>query len=168
VWQPVYVNTSSRDGIARRTTNDRILAILYQYRQNRFSSLWHCDTSESCYSVRNNGYNSWQLQHSYRFYRACYLLSSCIRLFVSLSVRPSVRHKPVLYRNDYTNRAGFGHDGLRCDTVSGYQYCSENSTLMLIHNVTMTWFCSISSMPVYFCRHLVGKTLRNVCHCDDA
>jgi len=23
-------------------------------------------------------------------------------------------------------------------------------------------------MPVDFCRHLVGKTLRNVCHCDSA
>ena len=35
---------------------------------------------------------------------AQYLLSSCVRL----SVRPSVCHKPVLYRNDWTNRAGFG------------------------------------------------------------
>jgi len=25
------------------------------------------------------------------------------------SVRPSVRHKPVLYRNGWTSRAGFGH-----------------------------------------------------------
>ena len=31
-----------------------------------------------------------------------------------------------------------------------------------IHRVTMTRFCSIS-MPVDFCRHLVGK---NVCYCD--
>ena len=29
---------------------------------------------------------------------------------VCLSVRPPVRHKPVLYRNDWTNRAGFGMD----------------------------------------------------------
>jgi len=26
----------------------------------------------------------------------------------SISVRLSVRHKPVLYRNEWTNRAGFG------------------------------------------------------------
>jgi len=31
---------------------------------------------------------------------ARYLLSSCVRL--------SVRHTPVLYLNDWTNRAGFG------------------------------------------------------------
>ena len=36
-----------------------------------------------------------------------------------------------------------------------------------IHRVTVTQFCSIS-MPVDFCRRLVGKTLRNVCHCDRA
>ena len=35
---------------------------------------------------------------------ARYMLSSC----VSPSVRPSVRHKPVLCRNDWTDRAGFG------------------------------------------------------------
>jgi len=34
---------------------------------------------------------------------ARYLLSSC--------VRRSVRHKPVLYRNDWTNRAGIWHTG---------------------------------------------------------
>ena len=33
------------------------------------------------------------------------------------------------------------------------------------HRVTATQLCS-TSMPVDFCRHLVGKTLRNVCHCD--
>jgi len=33
------------------------------------------------------------------------------------------------------------------------------------HRVTATQFRSIS-MPADFCRHLVGKTLRNVCHCD--
>ena len=35
---------------------------------------------------------------------ALYMLSS---VFVCPSVCPSVRHKPVLYRNDWTNRAGF-------------------------------------------------------------
>jgi len=34
---------------------------------------------------------------------ARYMLSSC--------VRPSVRHKPVLYLNDWTNRAGLWHGG---------------------------------------------------------
>ena len=34
---------------------------------------------------------------------AQYLLSSCVRLSVCLPVR----HKPVLYKNDWTNRAGF-------------------------------------------------------------
>ena len=38
-------------------------------------------------------------------------LSSCVRPFVRLSVRPSVRHKPVFYRNDWTNRAGISHGG---------------------------------------------------------
>jgi len=36
-----------------------------------------------------------------------------------------------------------------------------------IHEVTVTLFCFIS-MPVDFCRHLVGKTVRNDCHCDGA
>ena len=36
-----------------------------------------------------------------------------------------------------------------------------------IHRVTVTQFCSIS-MLVDFCRHFVGKTLRNVYHCDSA
>ena len=40
-----------------------------------------------------------------RYILARYLLSSC----VCLSVRPSVRHKPVLYRNDSMNRTGFWH-----------------------------------------------------------
>jgi len=41
-------------------------------------------------------------------------------VFVCLSVRPSVRHKPVLYLNDWTNRAhglwhrGFFHLSLHC------------------------------------------------------
>jgi len=32
-----------------------------------------------------------------------------ISLSVCPSVQPSVRHKPVLYRNDWMNRAGFWH-----------------------------------------------------------
>ena len=39
--------------------------------------------------------------------------------------------------------------------------------LTVIDKVTVTSFCSVS-MPVDFCRHLVGKTPRNVCHCDSA
>jgi len=35
---------------------------------------------------------------------ARYILSLCVRL----SVCQSVRHKPILYRNDWKNRAGFG------------------------------------------------------------
>ena len=46
---------------------------------------------------------------------ATYLLSSCVRSSVRPSVRPSVRlsdyYEPVLYRNDWTNRAGLGHGG---------------------------------------------------------
>jgi len=44
------------------------------------------------------------------FYRATLHWSGicCRRVSVRLSVRPSVRHKPVLNRNDWTNRAGFG------------------------------------------------------------
>jgi len=34
-----------------------------------------------------------------------------VSLSVWLSVRSSVRHKPVLYRNDWTNRAGFWYGG---------------------------------------------------------
>ena len=36
-----------------------------------------------------------------------------------------------------------------------------------IHRVTVTSLCSIS-MPVNFSRHVVGRTVRNVCHCDSA
>jgi len=36
-----------------------------------------------------------------------------------------------------------------------------------MHRVTVTSVCS-TSMPADFCRHLVGITLRNVCHCDSA
>ena len=32
-------------------------------------------------------------------------------LFVVVSVRPSVCHKPVLYRDDWKNRDGFWHGG---------------------------------------------------------
>ena len=43
------------------------------------------------------------------------VLSSCVlpfvRPFVCLSVCLSDYHEPVLYRNDWTNRAGFGHGG---------------------------------------------------------
>jgi len=35
------------------------------------------------------------------------------------------------------------------------------------HTVTVTQFCPVS-MPVDFCRHLVGKTPRNVSHCGSA
>jgi len=36
------------------------------------------------------------------------------------------------------------------------------------YRVTVTYvFCSMS-VPVGFCRHLVGKTVINVCHCDSA
>ena len=38
---------------------------------------------------------------------ARYILSLCVRL----SVCQSVRHKPILYRNDWKNRAGFWHGG---------------------------------------------------------
>ena len=37
--------------------------------------------------------------------------SAVYAVVVCLSVRPSVRHKPVLYRKDWTNRAGFWHEG---------------------------------------------------------
>jgi len=40
------------------------------------------------------------------------LLSSCVRL--------SVRHRPVLYRNDWANRAGFWHGGFLSQTVLTY------------------------------------------------
>jgi len=40
-------------------------------------------------------------------------------------------------------------------------------SLWAIHRVTVTWFRSIP-MLAGFRRHLVGKTLRNVCHCDSA
>jgi len=41
--------------------------------------------------------------------RAVYAVVVCPS--VRLSVRLSVCHKPVLYRNDWTNRAGFWHGG---------------------------------------------------------
>jgi len=38
-------------------------------------------------------------------------LASAVYACVCPSVRPSVRHMPVLYRNDWTNRAGFWQPG---------------------------------------------------------
>jgi len=35
------------------------------------------------------------------------------------------------------------------------------------YRATVTSFCS-TSVPVGFCRRLVGKTLRSVCRCDSA
>ena len=40
---------------------------------------------------------------------ARYMLSSTVSPSVCPSVRQSVRHKPVLCGNDWTNRAGFWH-----------------------------------------------------------
>ena len=40
-------------------------------------------------------------------YASVVYASSC----VCLSIHPSVCHKPVFYRNDWTNRAGFWHGG---------------------------------------------------------
>ena len=41
------------------------------------------------------------------------------------------------------------------------------AAVYFIHRVTVTKFCSVF-LPVDFCRHFVGKTLRNVCRCDSA
>jgi len=48
-----------------------------------------------------------------RQFSYCRLVSfrSSVRLSVCLSVCLSDYHEPVLYRNDWTNRAGFGHGG---------------------------------------------------------
>ena len=52
---------------------------------------------------------------------------------------------------------------IRSTLVSRYVLCSCNNSQL--HRVTMTQFRSIS-MPAGFRRHLVGKTLRNVCYSD--
>jgi len=44
-----------------------------------------------------------------RYASAVYAVVVCLSVW--LSVRSSVRHKPVLYRNDWTNRAGFWYGG---------------------------------------------------------
>jgi len=41
------------------------------------------------------------------------------------------------------------------------------ATLYCRRRPTVTSFCSVST-PVDFCRHLVGTTSRNVCHCGGA
>jgi len=45
------------------------------------------------------------------FYCATLCYSAVFAIAVCLSVRPSVCHKPVLYRNDWTNRVVFWHGG---------------------------------------------------------
>jgi len=47
------------------------------------------------------------------------------------------------------------------------QWMKHNSQRNRIHTVTVTSFCSVS-MPVDFCRHLVGKNSEKVCHCHSA
>ena len=44
------------------------------------------------------------------FYRVTLRYSAVLHVGVC-PVHPTVRHKPVLYRNDWTNRAGFWHEG---------------------------------------------------------
>jgi len=44
-----------------------------------------------------------------RYASAVYAVVVCLSVW--LSVRSSVRHKPVLYRNDWTNQAGFWYGG---------------------------------------------------------
>jgi len=51
---------------------------------------------------------------------------------------------------------------VRADGGSQYTNVTDRQTLS-IHRVTVTYFRSIS-MPAGFRRHLVGKSLRNVCY----
>jgi len=60
---------------------------------------------------------------------ARYLLSSC--------VRPSVRHKPVLYRNDWTNRAGFGMEASFHLSHTGFCGNFNISKIMALSSATL-------------------------------
>jgi len=62
-----------------------------------------------CYSIISN-LDKVMRDHLVNFYCAtlCYRGICCRRMSVCLSVRPSVRHKPVLCRKDWTNPAGLG------------------------------------------------------------
>ena len=61
------------------------------------------------------------------------------------------------------------HDACHLHTSTVYllTYLLISRVHRFMHSVTVTSVCS-TSMPAAFCRHLVGKTLRNVCHCDSA
>ena len=56
-----------------------------------------------------------------------------VRYLLSSSVRPSVRHKPVLYRNDWTNRAGFWHGSF----FSIFHLCCKESWVGPSPNITV-------------------------------
>jgi len=45
---------------------------------------------------------------------------------VRTSVFPSVRHKPVVYQNDWTNRAGFWHGGFLPPIVRKFGYLQKS------------------------------------------
>ena len=71
----------------------------------------------SCYAFPRPIFTTW------RYASAVFAVIVCPS--VCLSARPSVRHKPVLYQNDWTNRAGFWYGGFLtlipyCDISRNY------------------------------------------------
>jgi len=63
----------------------------------------------------------------------------------------------------FSASAGAENSSCGLDTM----YNTRTHAVTHIHRVSVTSFRFIS-MPASFRRHLVGKTLRNVCHCDIA
>jgi len=59
-------------------------------------------------------------------YMCCHRVSDRPSDGVRTSVCPSVRHKPVVYRNDWTNRAGFWHGGFLPPIVRKFGYLQKS------------------------------------------
>jgi len=78
----------------------------------------------------------------------------------SVSVCPSVCHKPVLYRNDWTDRAGFGAEAsfhLSHTVFYGNSGNSKNKGISLLNFAPELWTLKISAQQV---DRVVNKTRR--------
>jgi len=79
----------------------------------------------------------------------------------------NLRHKNSIGLNDVIsiNALIETDENIKVSKIANTNTTGHNSKV--IHRATVAYFCPVS-MPVDFCRHLVGKNLRNVCHCDRA
>jgi len=99
------------------------------------------------------------------------MLARYMLCVVCPSVRPSVRHKPVLYRNDLTDRGGFGTGAsfdLHHTVLEGNSDNFKNTGILLSGSLSQTrdlenfavasrWLCQQNSSTV----ELVDRTYAN-------